>query len=484
MRPDWRRWAPRLRAEAIAAWRDPWVAVLAAMLAIGLLLRVYLTVRWRPALVNYSDTGIYIQDAYAGGFADPLRVVGYGLFLIPLHWITPHMLFVVLLQHAMGLATAVLLYLGVRRCGAPQIVALVPALGIALGGTQIFLEHSILTEALFTLLVALALYAAVRTSRGSLRWALLVGVCIGLTVTIRGVGTILVAVLPLWLLFASGRPTRLTAIRGGAALAVSLAIVGGYVAWRHAEAGSSGLTTNSNWNFYGRVAPFADCTRFTPPRGTEPLCDPVPPSRRQGRNSEWYIYDTDSPAQKAFGPPYLVSPDPDANKKLGKFSIAAVKAQSGDYLSAVWRDLTRIVAPNRSSDGDLSYDEFMAFLIDGPNRDGTNEFVESWRRLYYPRDTYHRGDIDPLETYERRTRIQGPLMVVVLLLAAVAPWLAPRPARRGAALVAVTALALLLYPIATHAFDARFVVPALGPLLAAAALGAWGLAGRLGRLRA
>jgi hypothetical protein len=120
-------------------------------------------------------------------------------------------------------------------------------------------------------------------------------------------------------------------------------------------------------------------------------------------------------------------------------------------------------------------------LIDGPDRDGTNEFVESWRALYYPRDTYHRGDIDLLESYERATRLQGPLMVIVLLLAAAAPWAAPRPARAGTVLLALTALALLVYPIATHAFDARFVVPALGPLLAAAAIGGWGLALRLSR---
>ncbi len=451
------------------------VIAIAVVLAVGLALRVYLTARWRPAFVNYSDTGIYIQDAYSGGFADPLRVVGYGIFLIPLHWITPHMLLVVLVQHVMGLATAALLYLTLRRVGAPWPVALIPAAAILLGGTQIFLEHSILSEALFTFLLALALYAAARSAGGPVAWAAVAGVCVGLGATVRGVGTALLAIVPLWLLLAGARPSRQSALRGGAALAASLVVIAGYVVWRQAETDMSGFTTNGDWNLYGRIAPFADCTKFTPPEGTEGLCDPTPPAQRQGRNVEWYIYREESPAQKLFGPPYLVSPDPEANAKLRRFSLAAIRAQPGDYIDAVGEDLIRIVDSDHDSDGDLSYEQFSAILRDGPLGNGRNEFVESWRVLYYPGDVYRRGDTGVLEAYEERTRVQGFWMLVALLLAGAAPWVAPQRARRLAALMSATAFALLVYPIATHAYDARFVIPALGPLLAATALGGWGL---------
>src|SRR5919197_2603733 len=200
MARDLRRWRTDLRTHAAAAWRDPWFPVFAVVLALGILLRVHLTVRWRPALVNYSDTGIYIQDAYSGGFSDPLRVVGYGIFLIPLHAISAHMAFVVFVQHVMGLATAVLLYLVLRRCGAPPLVALIAMAAVALGGLQVFLEHSILSETLFTFLAVLALYAAMRAAEGPLWWAALAGVCLGLDVTVRGVGTVLVPVVAGWIL--------------------------------------------------------------------------------------------------------------------------------------------------------------------------------------------------------------------------------------------------------------------------------------------
>src|SRR5439155_7314053 len=112
---------------------------------------------------------------------------------------------------------------------------------------------------------------------------------------------------------------------------------------------------------YGRVAPFADCTKFTPPAGTEGLCDPTPPDQRLGRfpeqgpgpgpggdrwTNQYYIYIRTSPAQKLFGPPYLVSSDPHAMAKLRKWSIAVIEGQPLDYLYAVWNHTVLRVLPD------------------------------------------------------------------------------------------------------------------------------------------
>ena len=78
---------------------------------LGLALRVWLTIVWQPAITGYSDTGVYFQDAYAGVWSDPLRTVGYGMLLAALHWISPHLLLVTIVQHLLGLASAVLMYL-------------------------------------------------------------------------------------------------------------------------------------------------------------------------------------------------------------------------------------------------------------------------------------------------------------------------------------------------------------------------------------
>jgi 4-amino-4-deoxy-L-arabinose transferase-like glycosyltransferase len=386
----------------------------------------------------------------------------------------------------MGLASAVLAYLTVRAIGGPPWLGVVPAAALALGGDELFVEHAALSEAPYVLLLSAMLYATVRAWRGSWRWALLAGLCAGLGVWDRGAGLALVPIVPLWLALCRRRPTRRTLAVAALSAAVALATVEGYIQWRHAASGLSGLTTNGNWNLYGRVAPWADCTRFSPPAGTEQLCQTAPPAQRGTVDAATYIFDASSPAQVQFGPPYEVSSDPYATSRLWEFSVSAIEGQPLDYLNAVWQDAIRLVDPNHPSDGNLSADQFIGFLLYGPDyHSGVNTFVSYWQGLEYPGDgpTY-RGSIGPLHTWEEVTRLQGPLMVILLALALAAPWAAIGDARAGARLLALVTLALLLFPILTTGYDYRYVIPALGPLFATAALGGAGIHARVARRRA
>jgi hypothetical protein len=468
----------------------PELAALAVLLVVGAILRIYFLVQWRPALVGYSDSGIYFMSATGHRmFSDPIRLAGYGMFLRAFHWIWPHLVLVIVVQHAMGLVTAVLLFAIVRRIGGPVGLGLVPAAVVCLGGDQLFWEHAALSETLFTYAVVGGLYGAIRAWRDAPWWGLLAGVGIGLSVTVRGAGTMLVPLVIVWLLFAPGRPTMRSLTSAGLALAVCVAVIGGYIAWREADTGLSGLTTNGDWNLYGRVAPWADCTKFTPPAGTEGLCDPTPPDQRLGRSplgpgpglggnhvtGENYIFGPSSPAQRMFGPPFEVSPDPDANAKLRKWSLAAIKGQPLDYLAAVWNDSVRVVFPDHRSFGDLSADENIGFLTGGPDmHSGQNDFVQYWQTLLYPDDDVYHGTIAYLRDYEAMTRVEGIWMLLLLALALAAPFVAPRRVRAGAILLTLVSFTLIWFPIVSKSYDFRFIVPALGPLAAAAALGGWG----------
>ena len=236
-------------------------------------------------------------------------------------------------------------------------------------------------------------------------------------------------------------------------------------------------------------APFADCTKFTPPAGTEGLCESLPPDERLGRSPQGpgtgpggerltgqsYIYGTTSPAQKLFGPPYNVSPVPDANAKLGEWSLAVIKGQPLDYLDTLWNDSIRVVLPDHRSLGELSADENIGFLTGGPDlHSGENDFVQSWQAPLYPDDTAYHGTIAYLRDYEALTRIDGVWMLLLLALALVAPFVVPRRVRAGAILLTLAAFALIWFPIAVNTYDFRLVVPAFGPLAAAAAFGGWG----------
>ncbi len=456
--------------------RDRVLLALVLLLGAGLFLRVWFLLVWHPGITGFSDSGVYFQGALESVWSSPGRTAGYSMFLRVLHAISPHLILVIVVQHALGLSAALLMFLSVRRCGGPRGLGLAPAAIIALGGDELFLEHAALSEAVFIFLLSAMLYCAVRASRQGARWAALAGLCAGLGVWDRIAGIGLVAVIAVWLAFSAGRPTRRTIAVGALSLVVSLASIGVYVEWRHAATGLSGLTTNGSWALYGRVAPWADCRKFTPPPGTRQLCQVAPPSRRRYRSNAEYIFGP-SRARALLGPAYLVSKVPHAMSLLERWSLAAILGQPVDYLHAVWLDTIRLVYPGHASFGAYSADEMIAFLLYGPDmHSGKNEFVAYWQHRLYPRDpATHRGDVGALKRWERITRVDGVWMVLLLVLCLAGPWLLRGRERRGAALFGSTALVLLFVPIITTGYDYRYVVPAFGPLLAAGALAMWGL---------
>ena len=484
-----KRWVDALRALPGRIAHDRVLLALTVILALGAALRIWLMIVWSPAITGYSDSGVYFQDSVDSLWTDPIRTVGYSMFLRLLHGIWPHLILVTIVQHVLGLLAALLIFLAVRRLGGPRWLGLIPAAALALAGDQLFIEHNALSDSLFIFLLVAALYCAVRTLDGGWRWVVLAGVFVGFGVWERGDGLLMAGVLPIWLLFRYGRPTRRSLLSAVLALAVSLALVGVYVGWRAAAAEKPGLLTSNNaWNLYGRVATWANCSDFTPPAGTSGLCEYTHVSKRGYPSSENYIYGPESPAQRLFGPPYLVSKYPHAMELLQRWSLAAIEGQPLEYLRAVGLDVIRLFSPNSASFGDESPDEMVSFMLYGPDKvNGKNEFVEYWQAKLYPHDGRpHRGDIGPLRTWEEVTRLQGPWMGLLIALCLVGPWLVPRGrARSGFYLFAFTAFAVLLFPIVVKAYDYRFVIPAYAPLVAAGSLSAWGLALKVrGLLRA
>ena len=98
-----------------------------------------------------------------------------------------------------------------------------------------------------------------------------------------------------------------------------------------------GLTDMSGWNLYARVAPFADCGKFTPPEGTAILCEERPPSKRPGPFG--YVWDLESVPRKRF------ELGPRTGRKLGEFAKRAIIHQPWEYVRSVLIDLVRFIDP-------------------------------------------------------------------------------------------------------------------------------------------
>jgi len=353
---------------------------------------------------------------------------------------------------------------------------LVPAAVVMLSGSEIFVEHAPLSETLFIFLVDLGLYALVRAWTRS-GWAVLGGLALGTAVDVRSVGLLLLVVMiGLALIAAPGGWRRRAFVAAILALAAALPIASFLHAHEESQ-GYGGFTGAGYFDLYGRVAPFADCSKFTPPAGTADLCIRVPRSRRPGH--DYWEFTASSPAVQVFGEPDEVVPKPGENSKLRAFAEAAILGQPLEYLEYVGRDLVRIVDPsfpsspygNKGPTG-TEYGNTPQSLTDYYFSTGNLYAIHLQLASYYPGDGEVHENINFLLDYERDTRIDGPLMAILLALALAAPILTRGRERRAALFFLLATAVLLVGPVLVSEYDYRFTIPAFGPLAATAAIGA------------
>jgi hypothetical protein len=99
---------------------------------------------------------------------DPARVGGYGFMLWilrPLHSLA----LVAAVQHLMGLAMGVLIYLLARRFGLPAWAATLATVPVLFDAYELQLESDALPDVPFAFLVVLALYLLLRSPGGPAR---------------------------------------------------------------------------------------------------------------------------------------------------------------------------------------------------------------------------------------------------------------------------------------------------------------------------
>ncbi len=468
-----RRW-PGARGERVA------LIGLLAIIAAGGCLRWAWMLAYRPAIVGYPDEISYMVLAKGGQlWAEPARDFGYPLFLREIGRLVEPLSGIILMQHVFGIATGVILFLLVRRTGAPSWLGLLPAAIVMLNGTEVILEHMVLTEALFILLVSSALYCAARAGEtdAGWSWALAAGIMLGAASTVRVVGLPLLAVVIPWLLFVKARHLRARAVRTGAAMLGVAAVLGPYAVAQHAATDHWGVTPRAGiWNLYARVAPFADCRKFTPPAGTEALCEQTPPEKRT-LTVEGYNFLSASPANQLFGVAGS-SDDPQVNRLLGQWTREVIIHQPWDYARTVIEGLgayivrTRLVFANRDGIGP-NYEQFYGQVIFDP---AVTQSAISWPLAQFyltPGLLVRQGWVDRLIDYEEYARVKGWQMFLLMSLS-IAALVAPRgQARRVGVLLFATAWMSLIIPPATHWWDPRAAIVPLGILAAAAALGAW-----------
>src|SRR5438045_6360816 len=161
----------RSRTSPSISARSAPLVVLAALVAAGVALRVLLVADYRPAVFANADSARYIHFALEppGLLNDPFGPTGYSAFLRFAHRVSSHIEFTIALQHLLGICAALLLYGAVRRLGAGRWPALIAPAVLLLSGDQVYVEHTLLTEAAFIPLLCAGLYCVARATTSPLR---------------------------------------------------------------------------------------------------------------------------------------------------------------------------------------------------------------------------------------------------------------------------------------------------------------------------
>jgi hypothetical protein len=383
-----------------------------------------------------------------------------------LHAISDELWFTIAIQHLGGLALGVIVFLAMRRLGLRPAIACVPTAYVLFAGDLLYLEHVLMADWLMFALATTGLAAAVRglVPRVDRGWLVAAGALLMAAGLARSVGL----VLPLVLVFAIAlfltADWRERAVAGGVSLAGAAAVLAIYLgAFALTDGRYTGLTDFAGWNLYSRVAPFADCSRFDPPDGTDVLCEDTAPAQRSGPFG--YVWDADSVSRRNFDPM-----GPETGEPLGEFARQAILHQPLDYLGAVGEDFARYFDPgiNRSKPLSGQPPELISFGFHDPTTE--ENVVAALDRRYDGVALNVNGD-GVLASYQQIVRVDKLLLLACLVVMLPALVLARGTLRLGAALFGLSALALYLGPVLTTSYDFRYGIPP-GVLLVIAATAA------------
>jgi hypothetical protein len=446
-----------------------------ALLAVAAALRVLVAVSYRPALLFYGDSLSYLANA-SHLAPETIRPAGYPAFLRAV--LVVHDLAIVpALQHVLGLVTGGLVYALVRRLGPGPVAGSIAAAPFLLDAYELNIEQHVLSEALFTLLVVLALVLLLWDAHPSLGACIVTGALLAAAALTRSVGLALIAPA---VAFALTRAGLVRTVALGVAFAVPLA---GYAAWSSTVPHESfALTGHDGYFLYGRVADFASCSgAHLAPAERRVLCDPRPPADRPGPND--YVW------HKWFHHRYRGFPRKPArrNALLQSFALGVIRRQPLAYADTVLGDMTHYAAFGRSTgprDESISQWQFHITREELPR--ARARVARETRRWgggvggWLPGERF-------LGDYQAVAYTPGTLLALAVLLALVAAAACGAgPGRRVRAetlTLAAAGVALPLGAAMTSMFDFRYLLPALPLLPAAGVLGAATLAARARALR-
>lgn len=436
------------------------------LIALAIVVRIGLMYLYFPALLLAFDTPRYARVGGFPMFGDFWMPAGYPFFLCLLRSVTNELWVTTAVQHALGIATGVFLYIALIRLQVRPWVACIPAAAVFFSGDQLYLEHSPMADFFLTFCAAGGFLATVvwLTKRKSWWWLGIASAAFAYATLVRSAGVALLAVLAFVAVIAAGDGLRARGVAACFAVIPAGLVFGLYVAVFWLSGGRYlGISDMRGWNFYSRVAPFADCSKFTPPKGTEVLCETRPPAERPGPFG--YVWDLQSVPRRMF------ELGPETGKKLEEFACEVVRHQPLDYARAVLLDLARFVEPSLGGNRPLAGQprEIISFGWRDPEVERL--VVRAMALDYRGTEVTVRAQAF-LGAYQQYISIRCWWLVPLAISTVAGFWRARENLRFAVLLFGLGALALFALPALTVSYDFRYGIPPAIFLVVAGVLGA------------
>jgi hypothetical protein len=453
------------------------------LLTAGVVLRILTQVSFGPALL-YIDSVKYLYGAWPG--ADPL---GYD---IPLKLILTvgDLGTVEAVQHLLGLAMAVTLYLLLLRRGVPVWLSALAMGPVLLDAYQLQMEATIMPDVWFEAAIVAGLAVLLWKPRPSVWTCMVGGVLLGGSATIRQVGEILIVPAVIFVVAAAGG-WRQAALKGTAMLAAFVLPIVIYCAGSLDLTHHFWLSRNSYQSTYGRMASVADCATLTMPSYETPLC---PSAHDQTLGADWLDHAGGSPLRS-----YRVPTGMSRGKVISNFDDRVAVQQPLRVVKRVITDSFKLFAVARStSPGDTpisrwqfhtAYPSYLPTIIVDKQKtiifalklepSGGPTIYRKLDRAYGGSATVWTGGAAFLRRYQLYGGYTpGPLLLLTLLLGLVGgvtifrrrASFAQRELALGALLFVTTAVAVLMMSDLFE-FSWRYQLPAIVTLPPAGAFG-------------
>jgi hypothetical protein len=462
------RWlGPEQRTRLRHGARRHWMFLV--VLGAGLVLRVITQVAYRPALF-FNDSFQYLDNLHE---LDPTQThpIGYiVLFLRPVLSVG-NLAVVVALQHILGLAMGIAIYVLLIRLGARRWIAVLAVIPVLLDAYQLQIEQLVMSDVLFQALVLAAVVVLLWRRPVALPALAVGGALFGLAMTVRVVGgALLIPAVVFALVAGSGGWDRL---RRAAVITLAFALpVGLYAGYYWLESGTVGFNPRDALMLYGRAATIVDCRSLEMPDYERTLCPKEPLDERLGFND----YAHNSPYPKRLVPP----PGKTRNTVLREFSRRVFLDQPFALAKAVITDFGKgFVWARTTYPGDPSISRWQ-FQRDFPQEENA---VEPTRQHGGGDPRVNEGLAGFLRGYQLSIGYVPPTLFAVAfllgLVGAVGVGRARNSGLRAACLLPALTGLLVLFAADVFGFSWRYQLPAMVLAPLAGALGFTALTGRV-----